>query len=215
MLGQRRQLIRGEAPACSLAKFMHCIYPSPITLTRHIYHIINPEDYHQKSIKQQHASLRSAINYICSAEKKKRLKKRRAGGDKEAGADHKAHAAFNKHADDAVIHHIINGAALLPPGRLGATPDWRHAHFLRPPVLIGKRRFSPGPNRRRGCGGRGSAALGYTSFLLFCSDLSIWFQSGSDRHRFAIVALRFSSSSAFCADSPHSFLLMVMDEPHG
>lgn len=153
MLGQRRQLIRGEAPACSLAKFMHCIYPSPITLTRHIYHIINPEDYHQKSIKQQHASLRSAINYICSAEKKKRLKKRRAGGDKEAGADHKAHAAFNKHADDAVIHHIINGAALLPPGRLGATPDWRHAHFLRPPVLIGRRGLIPGLEGGAGGGG--------------------------------------------------------------
>lgn len=43
---------RGETPASLLSKFMHCIYPGPITLTRHIYHIINPEDYHQKSINQ-------------------------------------------------------------------------------------------------------------------------------------------------------------------
>lgn len=63
----------GEEPATLLSKFMHCIYSSLITLTRHIYHIIKQDDYHQKSINQQHVSLRSVINYICVAKEKKRL----------------------------------------------------------------------------------------------------------------------------------------------
>lgn len=52
--------------------------------------------------------MRSAINYVCGAEMKKRLKTRRAGGDKEPGAEQTGRAAFNKHADDAVIHHVIS-----------------------------------------------------------------------------------------------------------
>lgn len=41
------------------------------------------------------------------------MKRRRAGGDKEAAAERKVCAAFNKHAEDAVIHHISNAPALL------------------------------------------------------------------------------------------------------
>lgn len=72
---------------------MHCIYLSPITLTRHIYHIINPEDYHQKSINQQHASLRPTTNYICGSEKKSgstKNGKKRGIGDRAP----KGHMAF-------------------------------------------------------------------------------------------------------------------------
>lgn len=42
----------GEMPAEMPSKLVHCVCLSRITLTSHMYRIINPKDYHQKSINQ-------------------------------------------------------------------------------------------------------------------------------------------------------------------